>query len=304
VTIVVGVDGGGTRTRAIIVDGERELGRGEYSGAVATTHDPAPVADAVAGAVRRAARRAKVTLPVEAMWAGLAGAGSPAARDAVSAALSERGLAACVVVGTDVEAAFQDAFGVGPGVLVIAGTGSIVWARSRSGRVHRVGGWGRHLGDEGSGYALGMAALRRVTRAADGRAPSTELREVLLAALGLGAVEDLVAWVDTASKAAVAALAPLVIRAADRGDAGAQELVADAVTAVRSHVRTALDALAEPGQDAQGLDVILWGGLLAGGGPLRARVEGALAEAGISVRARDLDPPMGAARLALATLAG
>jgi N-acetylglucosamine kinase-like BadF-type ATPase len=149
-----------------------------------------------------------------------------------------------------------------------------------------------------------MAALRRVARAADGRAPPTELREVLLAALGLGAVEDLVAWVDTASKAAVAALAPLVIGAADRGDAGAQELVANAVTALRSHVRAALDALAEPGEDARGLDVVVWGGLLAEGGPLRTRVERALGEAGISVRARDLDPPRGAARLALAALAG
>jgi glucosamine kinase len=304
-TVVVGVDGGGTRTRAVLIDEKgRELGRAEHAGAVASAREPGRAADAVTGAVRRAADRAGVELPVEAMWAGLAGAGSRAARDAVTSALRERSLAERVVVGTDVEAAFQDGFGSGPGVLVIAGTGSIVWARDDIGRVHRVGGWGRWLGDEGSGHWLGMQGLRLVTRAEDGRAPPTALRAALLTALGLGAVEDLVAWIDSAAKAEIAALAPIVVGIAGRGDDGAERIVQAGVSALRAHVDAVLAAMRREGGAAKLPDAILWGGLLGGPGPLRGRVEGALEELGMKVVARELDPPKGAARMALAARPG
>jgi N-acetylglucosamine kinase-like BadF-type ATPase len=304
-SVVVGVDGGGTRTRAVLIDERgRELGRAEYAGAVVTAREPGRAADAVTGAVRRAADRAGVELPVDAMWAGLAGAGDPAAREAVTAALRERALAERVVIGTDVEAAFHDGFGSGSGVLVIAGTGSIVWARDAVGRVHRVGGWGRLLGDEGSGHWLGMQGLRLVTRAEDGRAPATALRSATLTALGLDAVGELVAWVESASKAEIAALAPIVVGIAGRGDEGAQRIVDAGVAALRGHVEAVLVAMGMQRAARPALDVILWGGLLAGPGPLRGRVETAFAELGVNVVARDLDPPRGAARLALATRSG
>lgn len=298
---MVGVDGGGTRTRAVIVDTTgRVMGRGEYAGAVASVTDPTTAAEAVCGAVRRAAEEAGVALPAAALWGGLAGAGSQAARTAVAEALSERGLADRVVLGTDVEAAFHHAFGSGPGVLVISGTGSIVWARSELGEVHRVGGWGRHLGDEGSGFALGMQALRRAVRSEDGREPPTALRTGVLDALGLPSVEDLVAWIDRASKADVAALAPLVVGAADRDDAVAAAVVDEAVEELCAQVLAALAELADGSGAARTPEVVLWGGLIAKGGPLRERVERALARSGVEVCERDLDPPMGAAMLALA----
>lgn len=304
-SVVVGVDGGGTRTRAVLIDERgRELGRAEHAGAVVTVNDPARAADAVTGAVRRAADRAGVELPVDAMWAGLAGAGNPAARDAVAAALRERALAERVVIGTDVEAAFHDGFGSGTGVLVIAGTGSIVWARDAVGRVHRVGGWGRVLGDEGSGHWLGIQGLRLVTRAEDGRAPATALRGAMLTALGLGAVDELVAWVDSAAKAEIAALAPIVVGIAGRGDEGAQRIVDAGIAALRGHVEAVLAVMNVRGSGKPSPDVILWGGLLAGPGPLRGRMETALAQLGVTVVGRELDPPHGAARLALAARSG
>ena len=138
---VAGVDGGGTRTRAVIIDDTgAEIARAEREGAVANAAAPHEAADAVTSAVRAAAVEGGVKLPVRALWAGLAGAGREAARDAVTDALSRVGLAEAIEVGTDVEAAFHDAFGKGTGVMLIAGTGSIAWARDERGVMHRVGG--------------------------------------------------------------------------------------------------------------------------------------------------------------------
>ncbi len=70
----------------------------------------------------------------------------------------------------------------GWGVAVVAGTGSMAFARAADGRTARAGGWGPLLGDEGSGYAIALAGLRAAARAADGRAPATPLTDRLLAA--------------------------------------------------------------------------------------------------------------------------
>ncbi|MCH7991111.1 MAG: hypothetical protein IIC35_01670 [Gemmatimonadetes bacterium] len=297
-TFVIGVDGGGTTTRAVIVDSEgRELGRAESMGAVVTAAAPAPAGDAVRDAVCLAAGLAGVELPGAVLWAGLAGAGSDGARSAVHEVLVDGGLARRILVGTDVEAAFHDAFGDGPGILLIAGTGSIAWARSPHGTVRRVGGWGRHLGDEGSGYAIGMAALRSLTWAEDGRARSTAMRADLLLGCDVERVEDLIGWVGAASKADVAALAPVVSEAANAGDAVATEIVEGAVRALVGHVTAALDSTGGWDESAP---LVLWGGLLAEDGALHSRMVEALSEANVVLSVRELDPPMGAAKLALA----
>jgi N-acetylglucosamine kinase-like BadF-type ATPase len=300
VSCVIGVDGGGTHMRAVIVDTEgRELGRAESTGAVVTVDDPSRAAGAVRAAVRVAAEQAGVELPGAFMWAGLAGAGSKAARDAVAGALDDGSLSARLRIGTDVEAAFHDAFGDGPGILVIAGTGSIAWARSPGGAVRRIGGWGRHLGDEGGGFAIGTDALRRLTWAEDGRAAGTDMRGDLLERCGVDSVDGLIAWIDAASKLEVAALAPVVVDAADAGDPAATEIVADAIRALTEHVRTAVEVT---GPWLEPAPLVLWGGLLAEGGPLRSRMIEAVREAGVRHSAREIDPPMGAARLALSEL--
>ncbi len=292
-TFFIGVDGGGTRTRAVILDEEgRELARGAAPGAVATARAPDEVGAAVSAAVRVAADEAKLSLPGAVLWAGLAGAGAEEARHAVLAVLDRAGLAERVLVGTDVEAAFQDAFPQGPGVLLIAGTGSIAWARSDDGAVCRVGGWGRLLGDEGSGYALGLEGLRLVMRAEDGRAPPTALTERLITACGVRHAAGLVSWVDGAEKAEVAALAPTVVSAADEGDAGARVLVDAAVDELVMLVRSASENRQHP--------VVLWGGLVAGDGPLGPRVVAALRRVGYGPVDVPVAPALGAARLALA----
>jgi N-acetylglucosamine kinase-like BadF-type ATPase len=292
VTFFIGVDGGGTRTRAVVIDAEgSELGRSSAVGAVATASAPGRAASAVTEAVRGAAAQAGVELPGAVLWAGLAGAGSAGARNAVRDLLRGAALADRVVVGTDVEAAFHDAFPTEPGVLLIAGTGSIAWARSAAGKVDRVGGWGRSLGDEGSGFMLGLEGLRLVVRAADGRAPKTSLTEALLAACDVERVSDLVPWIEHAGKGEVAALAPAVVEAADGGDPGAEALVESAVDELATLVRVAAGA--------RRLPVVLWGGLIAERGPLRGRLLSVLRAEGYECLERSVDPALGAARMAL-----
>ena len=102
--------------------------------------------------------------------------------------------------------------------MVSAGTGSVAVGRDRAGQHHRIGGYGWQMGDEGSGYAIGRAALGAVSRAADGRSPRTALSERVLAATRSENFDALVRWAAGASPAEVAALAPHVLDVAAHGD--------------------------------------------------------------------------------------
>ena len=178
---VAGVDGGGTRTRVLLLarDGAT-AGRAEGPAALVRPDRPAAAARVVADTVRRAAEAAGVALPLPALWAGLAGAGRPRVRRALEAALRDERIARAVRVGTDVEAAFHDAFGGGPGIVVVAGTGSVVLGAAEDGRRLQVGGWGGVMGDEGSGYHIGVSALRAIAAATDRRGPPTALTAAVL----------------------------------------------------------------------------------------------------------------------------
>ncbi|HKJ02130.1 MAG TPA: BadF/BadG/BcrA/BcrD ATPase family protein [Longimicrobiales bacterium] len=294
---VIGVDGGGTHTRAVVLDESgRELGRADGRAAVADARTPRTAADAVADVCAAAVAAAGRSLPVDSLWAGLSGAGREAARSAVQMELTRMGVASEVRVDTDVAAAFHDAFGDGPGILLISGTGSIAWGRAEDGRQGRVGGWGHHIGDEGSGYAIGLDALRRVARHADGRAPQTHLQGLVLDHLGLERVDGLVHWAAAASKAEVAALAAVVADASERSDEVAGEILVHAVEELEGHVLAILKSL---GPWEHPPTLALAGGLLRPGRPLRAPLLSLLGRHRLPVLNRPLDPATGAARLAL-----
>ena len=231
--------------------------------------------------------------PADALCCALAGAGDAEARAAVIDALEVRNLAARVQVIADAEAALVDAFGTAPGLLVIAGTGSIALGRTAEGSLVRVGGWGAQLGDDGSAYAIGLEALRAVLRAHDGRAPPTGLAAVVSRHTSGVRTERAGAWAARASKAAIAALAPDVI-ALSAADAAAASIVRAAVAELADHART-LARRTLPGEPTPAL--ALTGGLLAPGRPLRDLLRAELGTA-FAIREADVDAARGAATLA------
>lgn len=295
----VGIDGGGTRARGLLVDGAgTELGRAEGPAGIIDAADPARGAEVVADLVSDlVAAVPGATLPVQALCCGLAGAGREPEREAVRVALVLSGVAEHVTVVGDAEIAMYDAFGDGPGVLVIAGTGSIAWARGSDGVTARVGGWGRLIGDEGSAFAMGVAAIRAVLRARDGRDGETALTGAVLRASGCLRPDDLVAFAARATKADLAALAPVVFEAANAGDGTARHILEDATEAL---VELAVTAARRVGLPAP--VVATAGGLLEPGGPLHHGFMKELVNVlpAATVTERVVDAARGAARMAAA----
>lgn len=230
--LLCGIDGGGSYTRVSLADA---AGRVRATGAAASSNrqqvGPQAALAALDLALSHALREAGVTTDaVSAVAAGLAGIDRPEDREAISTWLATRFPGRPKALVTDVELVLEAGTPEGKGVAVVAGTGSIAFARDVDGRTARAGGWGPLLGDEGSGYAVGRAALRAVCRAADGREESTRLTEAVLAAWQLTTAPDLVARVyqGPVSPAEVATLAPVVARIAAEGDAAARRIIARA----------------------------------------------------------------------------
>jgi len=162
--------------------------------------------------------------------------------------------------------------------------------------LHRAGGYGWQLGDEGGGYWLGRRALDVAARAQDGRGEGSTLLARLLGPLGLQTFDDLVRWTATATPAQVAALAPHVLNAAREGEVVAQRAVEDAARELVALVVT-LERY-YPGTEP--VPVAIAGGLLLAQSPLAAAFRDRLAAQ--SKRARvvsnRVDTPVGALKLA------
>jgi glucosamine kinase len=226
---VLGVDGGGSRTRCWVVDG---LGR-VAGQAVAGPSNYQSVGAATAGtslrqAVGEALAAAGVTPGhVAAACFALAGCDRPADRLVLEPLLEPLAPRAVRIVVSDAVAAWAGATGMRPGVVVAAGTGSVAYGRGPTGREARAGGWGPVFGDEGSGYDLVRRAVTAVLRGYDGRGPLTALAETILAAAGVDEPADLLYRFPAGGAAPgdLAALVPAVLAAAARGDAMATALV-------------------------------------------------------------------------------
>jgi len=132
-----------------------------------------------------------------------------------------------LIAEPDMVTAHAGAFGGGPGVIVIAGTGSIAYGKDAAGQQARSGGWGYAMGDEGSGYDIGRQALMAAARMEDGRGPHTSLLAALLDHFQLASLWEVrtALYGGKISRPQIAALAPLVFQACRQGDEAAQWIV-------------------------------------------------------------------------------
>jgi N-acetylglucosamine kinase-like BadF-type ATPase len=298
----VGIDGGGTQTHALLTDETgAHLAEADGPSGRVSALDPAANAPPLAELTIRVLQLVEADRAT-AMCCALSGAGRVKERATLEGAIREYRIADTIIVVPDYEAAMQDAFGDGPGILLIAGTGSSAWGRNESGEVKRCGGWGYLLGDEGSAYAIGLAGLRAALHAYDGRAGETTLMSTLLQLALVDQPEDLIGWSGAASRADVAALAPSVIRAAE-DDATAAGIVEEQVRELAEHV-AALHAGLGPWSGTT--PIAFSGGLITPDRPLRIYLENALVEwqLDIALLERDVDAARGAAAIARAAVGG
>ncbi len=289
--ILVGADVGGTKTAAAVMRNGEIIGRADGPGAAIRPGRALASAATIADTVRRALSAAGV-LQGDVLVVGAAGAGRAVEARELQQALRAEAVAQTVVVTTDIAIALEGALGAGAGIVLAAGTGSIAIARDGAGASIRAGGHGWQMGDEGSGYAIGRAALGAVSRAADGRGAETTLSGRLLEATRSGDFDDLVRWTATAGPPEVAALAPHVLAAAADGDATARAIVhyaAEELAGLVLHLRRKLGLEAPT--------VALTGGLLTN--PLlRDALEARLKKDGITPTPGEIDAVGGALRMA------
>lgn len=214
---VLGVEGGGTKTEWLLCSAAgTELARG-----VLPPANLRLITD-------EALARLLAALPPGPARVGvfLAGCATDADRRRLRRFAAARWPRATLMVGSDRESGFAAAFRDGDGIAVIAGTGSAVTGR-RGGQEERAGGWGQLLGDLGGGYRLAETALRLTLLNFDLGRRVTPLGHEILRALGLNRLEDLVAWVSTAEKMAVARLAPVVFWGGRTGDPDMEAAIRD-----------------------------------------------------------------------------
>lgn len=245
----MGIDGGGSNLRVAIIDSTTHvISRSQYS-----TANPGVIGHEVAKeriqtAITETIKQANVP-GLTSIALGIAGASTEHSeawlREVVRGVLPT----VPVVPSSDLEIALVGAHGRREGILLLAGTGSAAYGVSTDGRPVQIGGWGYIMGDEGSGYWIGLRALRAITRAADGRSAPSVLTQQILAALSLNGSRDLIHWLygsDEQKNVAIARLAPTVMRAASAGDHVALQIIERAADELILLCQTAIERLKLP----------------------------------------------------------
>ncbi len=229
--IYLGIDGGGSKTSCLIGDETSVLGTGTGAASNLVRVGEAQARESLASAIRQACTVAGVKpSEISSVCVGLAGAARPEISEVVTRIISELASGKLKVVGDNV-IVLEAAFGGGPGVIVIAGTGSIAYGRNTEGQTARAGGWGFAISDEGSGHWIGRTAVAAAIGAWD-EDPKQDRRliEMLMKAWSLQTIEQLVPAANATPPPDFAALFPAVLSLADSGERIARDVLTQAGT--------------------------------------------------------------------------
>ena len=256
---VLGIDGGGSKTVCVLMnDLCQVLGRGETGPSNYQSIGIEATLQSIQSAIHNAVEAAIITntVNIDAICLGLAGIGRAADIEVVKGLVQQlqdnKSLPitwalqpANIVICNDALIALVGGIGQPVGIVVAAGTGSIVFGRNHQGHIKRVGGWGYILGDEGSAYKIALAGMNAALKSYDGREISTSLLEDFKQHLDLESIEDLIEVVYRREWGVkqIAALAPIIDFAAASGDIVANIIIDDAVKELVKATSTVIDAI-------------------------------------------------------------
>lgn len=227
----LGIDGGGTKTRCILADETTVLATAMTGGSSVIRLGEQKAREALHAALRQVCDASRISADrISAVCIGVTGAARASIAEKIRGILREliSGSASTIIeVVGDHEIALEAAFGAGPGVIAIAGTGSIIYGRDAAGRTARAGGWGFAISDEGSGLWIGRRAVSALLTAGD-EGLDTALTAMVLHAWRLVTLDDLVQHANSTPPPDFPRLFPVVLRAAEEGDSIACELLSEA----------------------------------------------------------------------------
>lgn len=266
---VIGLDGGGTKTAAQIAD---------MRGVIAAETQGGPSNFQIIGVEESAGNILDLVetcchsvgcniSEIGSVVAGLTGAGRTADQkricDGIQNLAQDRGIyLQDLKIESDARIALEAAFLGKPGIALISGTGSMVFGKDAKGKLHRAGGWGRLIGDEGSGYHIGREAVRAAARMIDGRGKKTSLARLLASRFGLRTQEEIIHSVY-GDNLDLSSVARLVLDAARRKDKVASAILDSAAHELLLAVQSVLHSMGlRPGIPKKSLPLALMGGLL------------------------------------------
>jgi N-acetylglucosamine kinase-like BadF-type ATPase len=301
---VLGIDAGATKTVCLLADGEGHiLAEARGAGANLAVDDELRVEKVLHGFIEEASRGTQE--PPDAVCLGMAGVDRPEDGRLARTIMRRLGYRSRVLVVNDALLALVAAVDRAPGIVIVSGTGAIVYGSNAQGQAARSSGWGHLLDDEGSGYWIGVNALKAVMREADGRGPATDLTPRILAHFGVAAASDLVhvVYYRDLSRQEIAGLSALVQQSLDAGDDVAREILEAAASEL---LRSAGSVTARLGVAQAAISYVLAGGVFRGVPWLAQRLSERLAEIAprASVVTLDVEPAVGAVRLATAEAEG
>lgn len=295
-SLYLGIDGGGSKTVCAIADDAVVLGQATTGGCNVVRLGEETARANLQGAIRQACDTAHVRPgDIDSSTIGVAGAASVAAvATAVRRAAADAGLRETDVVGDNV-IAMEAAFAGLPGVVVMAGTGSIAFGRNPRGETARAGGYGFAVSDEGSGHWIGRALVAAALRAHDHH--REELLNAVVAQWSVDGRDALVRKANENPPPDFAQLFPLALKAASSGDPAAVSVMQSAGRELAALASTVLSSLWD---DHKPVRIALGGGVFANAALIRKTFYLALREShpAVAVNFRPIEPVAGALWLA------
>ncbi|WP_054957522.1 BadF/BadG/BcrA/BcrD ATPase family protein [Paenibacillus dakarensis] len=233
--LYLGVDGGGTKTEAVAIN-EQGKPLSRYLGSstnpyVVTFEGAMQELTNVLDQLTAPLSSSLTEFTMKGICLGMSGVSSAQEKEQVISFLhtyqEQRGLSYPITIRTEAEISLMASLDREYGILVISGTGSNTYGITRDGQLYRVGGWGHILGDEGSGYQIGLLSLKTVIKSLEGILPPTVMTQLITQAYNFEHISELKAYVYRSSigRTDIAAFARYCVEAAKSGDSLAQGIL-------------------------------------------------------------------------------